>query len=216
MNNLCTEIILQRHGQSLGNLEHKFLGHTDLDLSELGYRQAQACAEYLLGERIDAIYSSDLLRAYNTALAHARLRGADIIGRKELREMSVGEWENMRVEDIKEKYPYEFEVMWKKKFASFDCVGAEPVPMLANRIYDAVLKIASENVGQRVLIATHAAAIRSFYGKIYGYTEDFASENLDFPANASISRVLYDGERLIPVSYSEDSYLKDLATYWQN
>lgn len=215
MNNLYTEILIQRHGQSLGNEARVFLGHTDLDLSELGYRQAELCAKHFADERIDVIYSSDLIRAYNTAAAHARLRNMDIIRKKELRELYAGEWENMSVEDIKIKYPYEYGVLWRENFASFSAVGAEPIPALAERIYNAVLDIATENLGRRVLIATHAAAIRSLYGKLYGYTEAEASKNLTFPANASISRVLYDGERLTPISYSEDSFLSTEVTFWQ-
>ena len=215
MNNLYTEILIERHGQSLGNVAHVFLGHTDLDLSELGYRQAQICAEHFAELKIDAIYSSDLLRAYNTALPHARIRNMNIVAMRELREMHVGEWENMTVDDIKAKYPYEYGEVWKKNFASFACVGAEGSPRLAERIHSAVLEIARKNPGRRVLIATHAAAIRAFFGKIYGYSEARASRELDFPSNASISRVLFDGERLIPVSYSEDGYLSGIATYWR-
>ena len=74
-----TKLILIRHGESLGNAVRKLLGHTDLDLSPLGYQQAEAAAVALKDERIDAIYSSDLLRAYNTAVPHARLRGIDVI-----------------------------------------------------------------------------------------------------------------------------------------
>ena len=55
-----------RHGQSLGNQLGVFLGHTDLDLSELGYRQAACTAQYLKDIKIDKVYSSDLLRAENT------------------------------------------------------------------------------------------------------------------------------------------------------
>ena len=68
---LETKIILIRHGQSLGNAQKIYLGHTDLDLSDVGREQAHAAAEYFKDEEISAIYSSDLLRAYNTALAHA-------------------------------------------------------------------------------------------------------------------------------------------------
>ncbi len=214
MNNLYTEILIERHGQSLGNEAHVFLGHTDLDLSSLGYHQAEVCAEHFANEKIDAIYSSDLIRAYNTALPHARIRNMNIVAKRELREMNVGKWENMAVEKIKAEYPYEYSVVWKTQFASFGCVDAESVPHLAERIHAAVLDIARENPGKRVLIATHAAAIRAFFGKIYGYSQGEASEKLDFPSNASISRVLYDGERLLPISYSEDSYLSDISTYW--
>ena len=55
-----TKLIFLRHGQSIGNLERRLLGHTDLDLSELGYRQAESAAYALKDEKIDFIYSSSL------------------------------------------------------------------------------------------------------------------------------------------------------------
>ena len=61
-----TTLYLVRHGQSLGNLNEQMLGHTDLDLSELGYRQAAATFERLKDTHFDAVYSSPLQRAYNT------------------------------------------------------------------------------------------------------------------------------------------------------
>ena len=213
MNSLSTEILLERHGESLGNKARVFLGHTDLDLSEEGYRQADVCANHFCGERIDAIYSSDLLRAYNTALAHARIRKMNIVAKRGLREIYGGEWENMPFAEIKEKYPHEYCRVWREQFASFNCVGAEPVPKLAERIHASLLEIAKENPGGRVLVVTHAAAIRAFFGKIYGYSEKEASEKLVFPTNVSVSRVLYDGEKFIPVSYSEDGYISEANAY---
>ena len=63
-----TLIYIIRHGESLGNKNRKFLGHTDLDLTDLGYAQALKTAECLASVPFDRIYSSDLIRAYNTAL----------------------------------------------------------------------------------------------------------------------------------------------------
>ena len=108
MRKKTTKLILIRHGQSIGNLTKRFLGHTDLDLSELGYLQANCTAEYLKNEKIDIIYSSDLIRAYNTAVPHAKIRGLDINTSIHLRENFVGEWENMFVDDIIEKWGREF------------------------------------------------------------------------------------------------------------
>ena len=58
-----TKIYIIRHGHSLGNLTRTFLGHVDLDLSDLGYKQADCTADALKNEKIDIIYSSDLSRA---------------------------------------------------------------------------------------------------------------------------------------------------------
>ena len=215
MNNFYCEILLERHGESIGNEKRLFLGHTDLDLSERGYRQAELSADALRDEKIDAIYSSDLMRAYHTALPHARLRGLRVTKMEEFRELYAGEWEGMHVDEIKEKYGDTYLISWREHFNSFDkLASAESVPQLAERIYSAVLGVAKAHPGERILIASHGAAIRSFWGKLSGYVGDGASSVFDFPTNASISRVGFDGERLIPIVYSDDAALGDISTRW--
>ena len=199
------EIILQRHGESLGNAQKMYLGSTDLDLSERGYEQARLAADALLPQRLDAIYSSDLKRAYNTALAHAELRKMCVVAESQMRELYIGDWEGLTVYEIMEKYGEMFTVDWQQHFGTFVAPGGESVPALAERIYDAVYRIAGEQEdGAVILIATHAAAIRAFYGKISGIEPDKLAGLLPFPSNASFTRVLFDGERLLPVSYSEE------------
>ena len=80
----------------------------------------------------------------------------------------------------------------------------------------AVVDIARKNLGKRVLIATHAAAIRALWGKLSGLSPDEASLAFDFPTNASITRVDFDGERLVPVCYSDDSHLGSSADKLRN
>ena len=67
-----TRVLLVRHGQSQGNAEQRFGGHSPTPLSELGRAQAEATARALRGEGVAAIYSSDLLRAVQTAEPLAR------------------------------------------------------------------------------------------------------------------------------------------------
>ncbi|HEX8291434.1 MAG TPA: histidine phosphatase family protein, partial [Pyrinomonadaceae bacterium] len=70
-----TRVLLIRHGQSRGNAERRFGGHSPTPLSELGRRQAEATARALANERVTAVYSSDLLRAVQTAEPLARAAG---------------------------------------------------------------------------------------------------------------------------------------------
>lgn len=206
-----TKILLVRHGESLGNAEHRFLGHTDLDLSERGYAQAERTAEFLRREAVDVIYASPLIRAYNTAVPHARIRGMEIIKSDELKEINAGEWENKLVSELIEEYGETFTVEWRQRFGSFahlEC--GESVAALGSRIYSEIERIAKENVGKTVLIATHAAAIRSFWGKLCGMTADELSSACTFPYNASVSVVYFDGERLVSGEYSHSRHLLDL------
>ena len=206
-----TEIILIRHGESLGNAARLYLGRTDLDLSEYGYYQANEAAAAISDVKIDRIYSSPLIRAYNTAVPHARLRGLKITVVDDLAEIFLGEWENLPIEVLEGEWHEELVHGWRENFGVCKTPGGESVPEVAERVYNAVLKIAEANVGKTVLIASHAAAIRAFYGKVSGIAPIKLAEMLPFPLNASLTRVGFDGEKLYPIAYSDDSHIKSIS-----
>ncbi len=206
------KIIIVRHGQSLGNLNRIFLGHTDLDLSELGYRQAKATAEHLKNEKIDLIYSSDLKRAYNTALPHAEMRDLTIIPSKNLREAYVGAWENMNVDDILTKWGREvFVDQWKNNFGCFTFPDGESTRAAGERFYKKISSICSENIGKTIFISSHAAIIRSFWAIISDVHAEEVSEKIPFPTNASYSIAYYENGKITPISYSNDEHLADVG-----
>lgn len=207
-----TTLYIVRHGESLGNQASRFLGHTDLDLSPKGYEQAALTAKELSTVHFDAIYSSDLIRAYNTALPHAKIREMDIITSEKLREIYAGKWEGMYAKDIIEQYGELFTVKWRREFGTFTIPGGESVFDAGKRFYDECLSIANRHQGLTVLITAHAAVIRSFWGIISGYQPSQFDEFIRFPSNASYSIAEYDGEKITPVSYSNDSYMGELFT----
>ncbi len=202
-----TVILLVRHGESLGNANREFLGHTDKDLSELGYKQAEITASYLSDLKIDIVYSSDLLRAHNTALPHAKLRGLEVVDSCELREIYAGLWEGKRVDDIINEYSEFFYSVWRENFGECELPMGESVPHLGERIYREIKKIAGSNRGKTILIGCHAAAIRAFWGKITGTKSSELASAFPFPKNASVSVVYFDGKELIPGEYSHDKHL---------
>ena len=202
-----TKIIFIRHGQSEGNLKRVILGHTDIGLTDLGLAQAESAAKRLKDEHIDCIYSSDLKRAHNTALPHSLIHNLPITDSRELREIFLGDWEGKSVDELLEKEYDGFVIGWKKNFGTYCPPGGESVPHLAQRIYDEVMRIVSLNLGKTILITTHAGAIRAFWGKISGILPEDLAEKLPFPENASINTVIYDGEKLLPVKYSDDAHI---------
>ncbi len=198
-----TKIILVRHGQSIGNLKEIYLGHTDWDLSEEGYRQAEECAENIKDLKIDAIYSSPLIRAMHTAEPHAKRRGLPVNIDKDLIEINIGDWECTPVKVLK-TYP-DFIEGWCKNFGTFKTPNGESIPEAAERMYNAVLRIAKENQGKTVLVTAHAAVIRSFYGKVAGVSQNELANAIPFPLNTSLTTVIFDGDKLRAVSYSKPS-----------
>lgn len=210
--NMHTKIIIIRHGESLGNLHQIMLGHTDIDLAPRGFLQADAAAEFLKNEQIDVIYSSDLIRAMHTAEPHAKIRGLSIIPSRQLRECYVGEWENVPLDEIVEKWPDLFFEGWRKSFGTFRIPGGESVQEAADRFEAEVKRIAKENLGKTVLIAAHAAVIRGFWGKITKTPPELLATTYLYPTNASCSFVHFNGEELVPLEYSVDDHLSEIGT----
>ena len=144
-----TRLVFIRHGESLGNLQRRFLGHTDWDLTERGYKQAECTAKYLENTHFDAIYSSDLMRAYNTVVPIAKKRGMDIIKEVALREISAGKWEGMGYDEIQMVYP-EGHKTWMEDLGSAVCPDGESVVDLQTRVNAAIERIVAENKGKTV------------------------------------------------------------------
>lgn len=211
-----TTIYIVRHGESVGNLHRICLGHTDLDLTELGYEQAKKTAEALENVDFTAIYASDLQRAVHTAEPHAAKRGLTVNTSSDFRELYFGKWENASVLMLKEKFHDQFMIGWRQNFGTFTAPEGESVVAMAERMALGLEKIASDHFGETILLTSHAAAVRALWGKISGYTPAEWADAFPFPTNASYSVLEYDGATLNPLSYSNDSHLGELVTAIQH
>ena len=180
-----------RHGQSVANAQSRFAGHSDFDITELGRKQASLAAKYLVKrEKVDKIYSSDLMRAHNTALPFANEYRLQINDTEALREMFAGKWEGQEVAELCKLYPEDM-LAWRDDFSNARCTGGESVKELYERIVKAVCTIARENDGQTVLMATHATPVRA----VECYSRGWGAERMadvSFVRNAAISIFEYD------------------------
>ena len=212
MDKTQTKIIFIRHGQSIGNATKTILGHTDLDLTDQGYLQSNITAERLKNEKIDVIYSSDLIRAYNTAVPNAKMRNLPILTSKNLREMYIGDWENQKADEIIAKWGREvFVGQWHDNFGLFQFPEGESIKDGGYRFYNEVLDIAKKNSGKTILITSHAAVIRAFWAIISNVEWKDLASTIPFPTNASYSIAYFDGKSFIPCEYSCDSHLSDVG-----
>ena len=158
-----TKFLFVRHGESDGNRYRLFTGQGDLPLTELGHRQAEAAADYIVktyGNTIDAAYASDLSRAWDTGKAAADRLGLTMIPDRGLREINSGAWEGVSFADLPVRFQEDF-ALWMQDIGRSRCTGGESVAELSERVYAAVVRIAEENPGKTVLIATHATPIRT-------------------------------------------------------
>ncbi len=206
-----TTVILVRHGFSLANKQGIFAGHTDIDLSDIGYLQASLTSEYILNNfNVDEIFSSDLMRAYNTIKPVATALGKTINFTKEFREIFAGDWEGLSFEDIKNKFPTEYNE-WMQNTGFARCNNGESMQELQNRAYGKLFELAKNNDGKTILIATHAGVMRAIECAIRNVP--LADMKLvGWVANASVSVITFNGEKFNIDVWGHHAHLANLKT----
>jgi len=167
-----TELLLVRHAETEWNREGRWQGHADPPLNEAGRAQAQALAEVLTGEEVDAIYTSDLRRAAETAEILAGALGRPVTPDPGLREIDVGSWSGLTRAEVAERYP------------GWETHDGESREELEARVVAAVRRIAQRHPNGRVVIVTHGGSIRSLQRHVYGDPKDVIQncglQRLDF------------------------------------
>lgn len=206
-----TTLLLVRHGQSLANLEKVFAGNYDAPLTELGIQQARRTGEFVAENyAVDAIYSSDLSRAWETARAASRLLGLPVEKAPALREIRAGKWEGRPFEEIAVKYPRDWQI-WKEDVGHSRCTGGESAMELAERVHAGLTEIARANPGKTVLVATHAVPIRTMQLRMSGRGPEYM-KNIPWVTNASVTELRWEDGVFTPVKISQDAHLADMRT----
>ncbi|MDD4600264.1 Phosphoserine phosphatase 1 [bioreactor metagenome] len=155
-----TKIILVRHGQTIWNVEMKYQGQTDIDLTEKGIIQAQLVADRLAKEPLSAVYSSDLSRAFITAKAIAAKHTLQVIAVPELREINFGDWEGLTYTNINSGWPQTM----NKLFTCPEEViipGGESFPQVKERATAALARIAHNHPNETIVVVSHGGTIRT-------------------------------------------------------
>lgn len=153
-----TSILLIRHGQSAGNAEGRFGGHSATPLSSLGQQQAATTATLLKKERIDAIYSSDLHRAVQTAQPLAEILKLEIIKTEAFRERHVGVLEGLTFDEAKNQYPKDYYALVNRNL-KHRITNGESYFQLLYRVTNEFQKILHQHQGERVAIFSHTGVI---------------------------------------------------------
>jgi broad specificity phosphatase PhoE len=147
-----------RHGQSAGNAEGRFGGHSPTPLSELGKEQAEITARHLAKERIEAIYSSDLARAVQTAEPLANLLELPIVKTTAFRERKVGVLEGLTFDESKAKFPKDYYALVNRDIQHV-ITGGESYRQLLRRATGVLREILQINSGKKVAIFSHTGTI---------------------------------------------------------
>ncbi len=153
---MTTTIVLVRHGETDWNRERRYQGHADTPLNEAGRAQARELAEILRSEDLGAVYTSPLRRASETARIVAGRLGLEARELEPLREIDVGDWQGLTVDEVRTRFPERADVAWHSGWPN-----GETHDELAARVVPALLELGRRHAGDRVLGVTHAGPIRA-------------------------------------------------------
>ncbi len=206
-----TQLLLIRHGESQANLERVFAGHLDSPLTALGLAQAKSTGDFIAREyRVDAVYSSDLARAYETGCQTARHFGLAVEKETALREIFGGQWEGKTFCQLEEQFPEDYG-RWQHNIGTARCTGGEAAQELAARIFAAVEKICRANPGKCVVIAAHAMGIRCLMWRLSGKPLD-DMQQIPWVSNASVTEVFFENGAFRLGKVSQDAHLAGMKT----
>jgi broad specificity phosphatase PhoE len=158
-------VYLARHGESDWNAANRFQGHSDRPLTELGREQAHALADLVAAEHVEAIYSSPLIRALETARIVAARTGLDVTTRDDLREVDTGSWSGLSRAEVKERFPEGFE-RWISGGSGWE--DGETYDEMATRVLKGLRDIAAAHPEGRVLVVSHGGPIRAIQAAANG------------------------------------------------
>jgi broad specificity phosphatase PhoE len=162
-----TTLVLVRHGETDWNRERRFQGHADTSLNDAGRRQAGELAEILRGERFNAVYTSPLRRASETATIVAAQLGLEAWELEALREIDVGDWQGLTVDEVRAHFSDQAAVAWHSGWPN-----GETHDELGARVLPALLDLGSRHAGDRILGVTHAGPIRVALAAAAGLTHE--------------------------------------------
>ena len=192
-----TTILLARHGETDWNRGGRFQGHADPALNELGRRQARELGLRLRGEQIDAIWSSDLGRAKQTAFYVASQVNCVVRLSGELREMDVGSWSGFTREEIAARWPEEYE-RWRETGRGWP--DGEDFDAMQARVVEAILGVAAAHPGEQVLVVTHGGPMRAIHAHAVGMTLPEHRQLRGVVGNCEVVRIAVgDGVHIKPL-----------------
>lgn len=154
-----TRIFLIRHGETEWNNQGRLQGNSNIKLSPEGIRQAKLLADYSPFIQVNAIYSSDLIRAVDTAKILAAKFHLKVQTMPELREANFGYWEGKVIGDLVKIYPEDFGKFFTDPEKCHPPQG-ETFLQCQARVVNAINKIIETHDNQNVVVITHGAAIR--------------------------------------------------------
>lgn len=162
-----TRICIIRHGETDWNVERRIQGNVDVSLNATGVAQAAAAAAGLAGHAFDAVYSSDLDRAWRTAQTVADLLGLTVTAERGLRERHYGVLQGLTAAEIAERQP-QVHARYKARDPDYDFETGEALATFAARIVAAIEALSVRHPGQQLLLVSHGGVLDICYRRATG------------------------------------------------
>jgi broad specificity phosphatase PhoE len=209
---LKTTLYFIRHGQSAGNAEGRFGGHSATPLSQLGLQQAEITARALLNERITAIYSSDLKRAMQTAAVLANLTGLPVNSTEVFRERNIGVLEGLTFDEAEKEFPGDYRALVERNVEHVITRG-ESYRQLVDRAADATEKILAKHKGGKIAIFAHTGTICFLTLHLMGaLNSDTVSTPWIVTSNCGINKFEFRGrDNLRVLSLNDTKHLSQIS-----
>jgi len=199
-----TRVVAIRHGETVWNAEMRMQGQLDTALSARGRWQAARVAEALEGEGIEAIFASDLARAFDTATAIADRLGLPIVVDTGLRERSFGIFQGFTYAEIDARWPAEA-LRWRRHDPDFGPAEGETLRDFHARAVATASRIAAGQHGRTIALVTHGGVLDSLY-RAASHIELGAPRSWEL-GNAAVNRLLYTPRGFSLVGWSDTSHL---------
>ncbi|WP_286316260.1 histidine phosphatase family protein [Romboutsia ilealis] len=174
------KLILVRHALTVDNQKSRLSGHIDSSISEEGKEQIDKITNYLKDFDIDKIYTTTSSRTKDTVKKLSKLKSIEIIEKESLKEISFGDFERLTFDEIKNKYPKEFQDMIEKGY-EYKNPNGESLIDSYNRVCIELDNIISNNDNRTILICSHGGTIRNIITYLisnsYKYHWNFKIDN---------------------------------------
>lgn len=208
MLNEVTRILAVRHGETAWNVDKRLQGQIDISLNANGHEQARRLAEALADESLDAIVTSDLVRARDTAQAVADRTGLPLVTDTGLRERNFGIFQGHTYAEVERLWPEE-SARWRRREPEYGAQGGETLQGFYDRAVAAAERLAQAHPGRTLLLVTHGGVLDCLY-RAASRVELNAPRTWDL-ANTGVNRLLYTSEGFTLVGWADVQHLEDRA-----
>ncbi|MDM8547184.1 histidine phosphatase family protein [Candidatus Venteria ishoeyi] len=206
-------LTILRHGETDWNATGRIQGQQDVVLNQRGIQQAQAAAAYLKAQQVDALYSSDLRRALESAQPLSQQWQLKIRPLPELREWKLGILEGLLRTEAAQQYPQVYPV-YDEQQADGLIPGGETIRQRYQRAINCIEQLSKHHPNEHVLIVTHGGILDNWYRYVHQIPLEQARDWVLH--NAGISQFQKIGQQWQTLSWSQTEHLQEIGAmaYW--